>query len=136
MYEYNCEIESIYDGDTLRVHIDLGFGVWLRKQSIRVSGIDTPEIRTRDSREKKYGYRARDRMRELLPVGEKFVLRTYSATPDKYGRILGTVLVDGEPASAILIRERLAVYYHGQNKTDVEKAHIANWTYLDTLDND
>ena len=43
MYEYKCKIRKVVDGDTVDVDIDLGFGVWLRKQRVRLVGIDTPE---------------------------------------------------------------------------------------------
>ena len=56
MYEYKCKVRKIVDGDTVDVDIDLGFGVWLRKQRVRLVGIDTPESRTRDLEEKKYDY--------------------------------------------------------------------------------
>ena len=55
MFEYSCTIVKVVDGDTVDVDIDLGFGVWLKKQRIRLYGIDTPESRTRDLEEKKYG---------------------------------------------------------------------------------
>ena len=54
MYEYRCKVVKIIDGDTVDVDIDLGFGVWLKKERIRMFGIDTPESRTRDLEEKKY----------------------------------------------------------------------------------
>ena len=54
MYEYRCTVVKIIDGDTVDVDIDLGFGVWMKKQRIRLYGIDTPESRTRDLEEKKY----------------------------------------------------------------------------------
>ena len=44
MYEYRCNVVHIVDGDTVDVDIDLGFGVWMKKQRIRLSGIDAPEI--------------------------------------------------------------------------------------------
>ena len=53
MYEYRCKIVKIIDGDTVDVDIDLGFGVWMHKERIRLYGIDTPESRTRDLEEKK-----------------------------------------------------------------------------------
>ena len=53
MYEYKCKIRKVVDGDTVDVDIDLGFGVWLRKQRVRLVGIDTPESRTKDLQEKK-----------------------------------------------------------------------------------
>ena len=43
MYEYNCKMVRVVDGDTVDVDIDLGFGIWMRNQRIRMYGIDTPE---------------------------------------------------------------------------------------------
>ena len=59
MYEYRINVVKIIDGDTVDVDIDLGFGVWLKKQRIRLHGIDTPESRTRDLEEKRYGLMAK-----------------------------------------------------------------------------
>ena len=42
MYEYRCKILRVIDGDTVDVDIDLGFGVWMNKERIRLYGIDTP----------------------------------------------------------------------------------------------
>ena len=47
MYEYKVKIVKIVDGDTVDVDIDLGFGVWLKDERVRIMGIDTPESRTR-----------------------------------------------------------------------------------------
>ena len=55
MYEYKAKIRRFVDGDTIDVDIDLGFGMILSKQRIRLYGIDTPESRTRDKEEKFYG---------------------------------------------------------------------------------
>ena len=55
MYEYRCKVTRVVDGDTVDIDIDLGFGVWLHKERERIYGIDTPESRTRDKVEKKYG---------------------------------------------------------------------------------
>ena len=53
MYEYRATIRRVVDGDTVDVDIDLGFGVWLKDERVRIMGIDTPESRTRDKVEKK-----------------------------------------------------------------------------------
>jgi endonuclease YncB( thermonuclease family) len=43
-YVYDAVVESVFDGDTLRVSIDLGFGVWLTNQRVDLYGIDAPEV--------------------------------------------------------------------------------------------
>ena len=58
MYEYKCKIVKIVDGDTCDVDISLGFDIWLRNERVRIMGIDTPESRTRDNVEKKFGLAA------------------------------------------------------------------------------
>jgi micrococcal nuclease len=52
-FVYNCQLDRVIDGDTFDCIIDLGFDVKLHKQRVRLSGIDTPESRTRDLAEKK-----------------------------------------------------------------------------------
>ena len=64
MFEYKCKLVKVVDGDTVDVDIDLGFGVWLQNQRIRLYGIDAPESRTSDAEEKKYGLAAKERMQE------------------------------------------------------------------------
>lgn len=83
MYTYEAIITSVYDGDTCTADIDLGFGVWLHKQKLRLYGIDTPEIRTKDLKEKEAGYAARDFLRELI-LGKKVLVE--SLGKGKYGR--------------------------------------------------
>ena len=64
MYEYRCKVSRVVDGDTVDVDIDLGFGVWLHKERVRIQGIDTPESRTRDKEEKVYGLAAKAELKE------------------------------------------------------------------------
>ena len=92
MYEYKCKIIKVIDGDTTDVDIDLGFGVWLKKQRIRFFGIDTPESRTRDLEEKKYGLAAKNYVKDHMPVGSTQTLVTVKDGKGKYGRILGQYL--------------------------------------------
>ena len=92
MYEYAVEIDRIIDGDTVDVvYIDLGFNVKLHNQRIRLQGIDTPEVRTRDLAEKEAGLEAKAFVEGLLPVGSKQILTVhkYEGGRGKYGRILG-----------------------------------------------
>lgn len=132
MHTYKCTILRVVDGDTVDVDIDLGFGVWMRKERIRVLGIDTPESRTRDKTEKVYGNLAKEFVKDFLPIGSKQTLVTEKDKTGKFGRILGKFLVydkkeDREmPLGKIMIREHLAVEYHGQSKEDIEEQHIKN----------
>jgi len=135
MYEYRVKIVKVIDGDTVDVDIDLGFGVWMMDERVRIIGIDTPESRTRDKVEKKFGLAAKARLKSLL--GKSCVLKTEvnkngEDMKGKFGRILGDFNVydaktdSWKGCSKILISEGHAVPYHGQNKDDVEAAHLAN----------
>ena len=126
MYEYNVKIVKVIDGDTVDVDIDLGFGVWLHKERVRIYGIDTPESRTRDKEEKKYGLMAKEFVKQFVK-GDSIKLTTqkYDAK-GKFGRILGDIIVDNKSLSDTMIQEHHAVIYHGQSKEDIQKAHINN----------
>ena len=87
MFEYSCTIVKVIDGDTVDVDIDLGFGVWLKKQRIRLYGIDTPESRTRDTEEKVFGLEAKAYLKTRLENCEKLIVKTEK--DGKYGRMLG-----------------------------------------------
>ena len=84
MYEYRCVILRVVDGDTADVDIDMGFGVWFRKQRIRFYGIDTPESRTRDLEEKKYGLMAKEIVKKWIPEGSVPVSYTHLTLPTIY----------------------------------------------------
>ena len=131
MYEYKCKILRVVDGDTVDIDIDLGFGIWMAKERVRMMGIDTPESRTRDKVEKKFGLASKARLKKMLPTGSIQHLKTQidrsgEDKRGKFGRVLGDFLVDGKPATAILIEEGYAVAYHGQNKDEIEQAHLNN----------
>ena len=126
MFEYNCKIVKVIDGDTADVDIDLGFGVWLKKQRIRFYGIDTPESRTRDLEEKKYGLMAKEMVLAHLPIGSTQILRTHKDGVGKYGRILGSFVVGDTTLNQMLIDTHNAVAYFGQSKEEIEEEHITN----------
>ena len=89
MYEYKVTVIKIIDGDTVDVDIDLGFGVWLTDERVRLYGVDTPESRTRDLEEKKYGLAAKEFVKGFCD-DKWMVLKTekYDAK-GKFGRIMG-----------------------------------------------
>ena len=126
-FEYNCTVERIIDGDTVDVLIDLGFSLTI-KQRIRLMGIDTPEVRTRDLKEKYFGVMAKERLKELLSGNIVVVTKKEKG---KYGRILGTFYNElNENINQMLVDERLAVGYFGQNKYEVKEKQEENFKYL------
>lgn len=112
MYTYKAKLDRIIDGDTVDANIDLGFDITIHKR-IRLAGIDTPESRTRDLEEKKKGLASKQRLTELLGEGD-FVLE--SKEVGKYGRVLGTLLVDDININETLVEEGFAVEYWGGKK--------------------
>ena len=132
MHTYKGTILRFVDGHTVDVDIDLGFGVWMRKERVRLLGIDTPESRTSDKVEKVYGNLAKEFVKSYLPVGSSQTLQTEKDKTGKFGRILGRFLVYDNVTDAhihlgdIMIREHLAVAYHGQSKEDIEEQHLKN----------
>jgi|TARA_B100000941_G_C28508488_1_gene558946 micrococcal nuclease len=129
MYEYSCKVVKIVDGDTIDVDIDLGFGVWLKKQRIRLFGIDTPESRTRDLEEKKYGLAAKEYLTKWLTSGG-VKIRTQKDAKGKFGRILGEMYCYDTNVNEKMIEEYHAVRYHGQSKKEIEEEHLLNRTKL------
>ena len=126
------EIEGyakVIDGDTIDIDIDLGFGVWLRNQRIRMYGIDTPESRTRDLDEKKYGLAAKAFLTEMLDDSH-LILKTHKDERGKFGRILGeiwrTTNFADQSINNYMIEKHHAVAYHGQSKDDIAQAHLEN----------
>ena len=131
MYEYRCKILRVVDGDTVDVDIDLGFGMWMHKERVRMMGIDTPESRTREKVEKKFGLASKQFVKDMMPVGSKQVLKTQidrcgEDQKGNFGRILGDFLIDGKKLTETMIKEGYGVVYTGQNKDQVEKAHLNN----------
>ena len=126
MYEYRCAVLRVVDGDTVDVDIDLGFGVWLRNERVRVMGIDTPESRTSDEVEKIFGLAAKKRLGEIL--GETAILRTQKPgkSDEKFGRILGDFVLGDKTACSMLIEEGHAVPYFGDSKDNVQDMHRVN----------
>ena len=137
MFEYNCTIVKVIDGDTVDVDIDLGFGVWLKKQRSRFYGIDTPESRTRDLEEKKYGLAAKAFVEAHLPVGSIRTLTTVQDKTGKYGRILGKFKAYDSYTDAWvnlnqwMIIKHYGVEYSGQSKELIAEQHIINRGLVD-----
>ena len=107
MYNYQCKIERVIDGDTVSISIDLGFGIWLKDQSVRLLGINAPETRTKDLIEKISELKTKERLEQLLPVGS-FQNITTVIDKEKFGRILGDFKYFESSVCKILLDESLA----------------------------
>ena len=134
MYQYKAIITKVIDGDTVDVDIDLGFSTVLKKQRVRFLGIDTPESRTRDLVEKKFGKASKKHLKGLLESADSLSLISHDK--GKFGRILGEIIAhfdEGHPVyeTEVNVNEQMiadghAVRYTGENKDLVEQQHLAN----------
>lgn len=130
MYEYKCKVLRVVDGDTVDVDIDLGFGIVLSDERVRIMGIDTPESRTRDKVEKLFGKASKHRLESLL--GKVAILKTQinkdgEDMKGKFGRVLGDfVTEDGRMATEVMINEGHCVPYFGGSKEEVQAQHMNN----------
>jgi len=131
--EYDVTVIKVVDGDTVDVDIDLGFGVCLKDERVRIMGIDTPESRTRDKVEDLFGEAAKARLKELMKDGGKLITTEDRKGEDmkgKFGRILGDFKVNynGEmkKVTEIMEIEGHCVPYFGGSKDDTQAAHMAN----------
>jgi micrococcal nuclease len=133
--EYDVVVIKVVDGDTVDVDIDLGFGVTLKDERVRIMGIDTPESRTSDRVEDLFGEAAKARLKELMKNGGKLITTEDKKGEDmkgKFGRILGDFKVYDanrdlhSTVTEILVSEGHAVPYFGGSKEDTQAAHEVN----------
>jgi micrococcal nuclease len=119
MYEYHVKkVLKVVDGDTIDVDIDLGFNVSYT-QRVRLAGIDTPESRTKDLKEKALGLEVKDYLSAKLKDAKVVVIKTeLPDSSEKYGRILGWLYVDEASISLneLMIKEGYAWTYDGGTK--------------------
>jgi micrococcal nuclease len=127
MYQYQAKLIRVIDGDTVDAMIDCGFNTF-KKERIRLYGIDTPETRTRDKKEKERGLSAKARLIELIEEGNnEFIVETSIDKKGKYGRLLGKLFPikspdhialasTSESYNDVLLKEGHAVEYLGGKK--------------------
>ena len=129
MWTYRAKVIRVIDGDTVDVDVDLGFGIWQKNERVRIMGIDTPESRTRNKIEKKFGLAAKAKLKSLLgpkPVLQTTISKKGEDMKGKFGRVLGDFIIDGKQVSQIMCKEGHAVAYFGGSKADVQKQHMKN----------
>jgi micrococcal nuclease len=111
-------IHKVVDGDTIDADIDLGFDISLTKR-IRLAGVDTPESRTADANEKKYGLESKEWLKKRCENAKDILIKTeLPDSTEKYGRIIGHLYINGEETSLNnqMITEGYAWEYDGGTK--------------------
>jgi micrococcal nuclease len=137
--KYDVKLIKVVDGDTVDVDIDLGFGIWLHNERVRIMGIDTPESRTRDKIEDLFGEAAKARVKELFESEHVKLIteedRKGEDMKGKFGRVLGDFDIEYKNAdnsysirrlTSIMIEEGHAVAYFGGSKEEIAMKHMAN----------
>ena len=114
-YLYRAVVVRVIDGDTIDVDVDLGFYVWIKKQRIRLFGIDAPEV-TGETRQE--GLAATEHLKSLID-GESIILRTVKGADggdrdDSFGRWLGTIYHGDIDVNAEMVRSGHAKPYEGR----------------------
>lgn len=119
MYTYYVrKVENIVDGDTIDVLIDLGFDI-LFASRVRLAGIDTPESRTKDLKEKALGLESKEYLKKALKDAKSVVIKTEKMdSSEKYGRILGWIYINEDTVSLndMMINDGYAWGYLGDTK--------------------
>lgn len=103
-YCYGAYVSDVYDGDTITCDIDIGFGIALKNQKIRLFGINTPEVR---GDERPEGIVSRDRLRDLV-LNKTITLYTIKDSKGKFGRWLGVLKILNTNINQLLVDEGLA----------------------------
>jgi micrococcal nuclease len=133
-YEYKAKVLRVYDGDTFLADIDLGFGFSLKEKFIRLMGVDTPEIKTKDSEEKKFGELSKKFAETFFKNNKnEVVIKTHIHNvslegKEKFGRILAYVFDTSvnKCLNVEIIKNFHGVEYFGKSKEDIILSHIEN----------
>ena len=113
---------SNYDGDTITVDIPKTHPFFGKNAKIRVLGVDTPELRTKDNCEKEAGYKAKRFVEKAVSKATRIDLENVSR--GKYFRIVADVMLDGKSLTKMLLKRNLGVPYYGGRK------EMVNWCFL------
>lgn len=105
-FTYEALVTKVYDGDTITVDIDLGFGNLMKKKSLRLFGINTPEVR---GEERPEGLMSRDWLHQQI-MGKKVTIKTIKDKTGKYGRYLAVIFFNGVNLNEELVRLGLAEF--------------------------
>ena len=123
--KYPCHLIKVIDGDSFIADIDLGFDIVLKSQSVRLDGIDTPELHSSDPVEQKQALLSKQALIDLIS-SSNLILQVSKNDRDKYGRILAIMISNGVNVNEHLSLHNYAVKYEGENKSKVKKQHLLN----------
>lgn len=112
LFQYRARVTAVYDGDTCTVDIDLGLGVWVRGEKVRLHRINAPEL---TGREKPKGKLARDHLKSLVE-GKAVLLQTIKDRREKYGRYLAEVWLEQPGAAPLNVNDALVAAGHARHQ--------------------
>ena len=113
LYHYRAVVQSVYDGDTCTVELDLGLSTWVRGENLRLSRINAPEVR---GEEREAGLRSRDFLRGLLE-GKPIMVQTIKDRKEKYGRYLAEIWLLDENGEWINVNDLMVQEGYAQYAT-------------------
>ena len=114
LYQYKAHVVSVYDGDTCRVNVDLGFHTWIMNERIRLLRIDAPEIRgeSHDA-----GIAARDYLRSLI-LDRDVRIETHRDHKGKYGRYLAEIWLLQDDGTYLNVNDAMVTSNHAVYRED------------------
>ena len=114
------KVVKVYDGDTITVASKILGSKKIYRFSVRLNGIDAPEIKGKTQEEKNAAIISRDVLREKI-LGEIVLLKDVKT--EKYGRLLATVYLNNINMNEWMLTNNYAIPYDGGKKTDFEDFH-------------
>ncbi|HEC20536.1 MAG TPA: nuclease [Gammaproteobacteria bacterium] len=115
LYYYRALVQSVYDGDTCTLNIDLGLGTWLHGEHVRLARINCPELR---GDERPAGLRARDFVRNVLmpegQAGTEIWIKTLKDKKGKFGRYIADIWVKDANGQPYNLNDTLVAEGHAQ----------------------
>lgn len=113
LFHYNAAVQSVYDGDTITVDIDLGMHAWVHGEKVRLLRINAPEVK---GASRPAGLASRDYLRSLIPDGAQIVIETFKDEKEKYGRYLAEVWAKNEAGSWFNVNDQMVQAGHAEYK--------------------
>ena len=112
LFLYRALVPAVYDGDTCTADIDLGLGIWVRGEKLRLHRINTPELTGTD---KPAGIRARDHLKSLVE-GKSVLLQTIKDRREKYGRYLAEIWLEQAVGAPLNVNDALVAAGHARHQ--------------------